>query len=110
VAGPIERATQLLPQICNPRKLDWGQIHIGLFLILSGYCKKMIVADNLSRIADSVFAQDSTDGGVKVLLGVLAFTFQIYGDFSGYTDIARGLAKSIGLLATLACLAIELAA
>ncbi|HCD34653.1 MAG TPA: membrane-bound O-acyltransferase family protein [Phycisphaerales bacterium] len=96
VAGPIERATHLLPQIMQRRRLDWRQIHLGLFLILSGYCKKMIIADNLAKIANDTFAAHSTLNGLDVILGVVAFAFQIYGDFSGYSDIARGLGKLMG--------------
>ncbi|MBL4699798.1 MAG: hypothetical protein JKX85_00935, partial [Phycisphaeraceae bacterium] len=88
VAGPIERATQLLPQIQNPRKLYPQQIHAGLYLILWGYCKKMVIADNMAVIVESVFSHDSKMQGMAVVIGVLAFAMQIYGDFSGYCDIA----------------------
>jgi D-alanyl-lipoteichoic acid acyltransferase DltB (MBOAT superfamily) len=96
VAGPIERATHLLPQIAERRKITTGQVHLGLFLILSGYCKKMIVADNLAIIVDTVFSPTSSIHGIEIPLAIIAFAFQIYCDFSGYSDIARGLAKLLG--------------
>jgi D-alanyl-lipoteichoic acid acyltransferase DltB (MBOAT superfamily) len=95
VAGPIERATHLLPQIAERRKITTGQVHLGLFLILSGYCKKMIVADNLAIIVDTVFSPTSSIHGIEIPLAIIAFAFQIYCDFSGYSDIAR-LAKLLG--------------
>jgi D-alanyl-lipoteichoic acid acyltransferase DltB (MBOAT superfamily) len=96
VAGPIERASTLLPQISMPRVLSMDQINAGLFLILWGYFKKMAIADNLGEVADEVFESYTTFEGLDLLLGSLAFTVQIYGDFSGYSDIARGLAKLMG--------------
>jgi D-alanyl-lipoteichoic acid acyltransferase DltB (MBOAT superfamily) len=95
VAGPIVRASQLLPQIVQPRRTsarDWQE---GLFLILWGLFKKLVVADNLASKADQLFARESASAA-EVFLGVLAFTFQIYADFSGYTDMARGAAKLMG--------------
>ncbi len=96
VAGPIERAANLLPQIAKPRRLDTDQIYAGLYLVLWGYFKKVVVADNLARIADQVFNNYSQYQGLDILLGVLAFAFQIYGDFSGYSDIARGVSRLMG--------------
>ncbi len=96
VAGPIERAAHLLPQMLAPRKILPAQLHAGLYLILLGYFKKVVVADNLARIANAVFGAPALYNGLDTLLGVLAFAFQIYGDFSGYSDIARGLAKLLG--------------
>jgi D-alanyl-lipoteichoic acid acyltransferase DltB (MBOAT superfamily) len=96
VAGPIERASSLLPQISMPRVLNGDQINAGLFLILWGYFKKMAIADNLGEVADEVFENYTTFEGLDLLIGSLAFTVQIYGDFSGYSDIARGLAKLMG--------------
>jgi D-alanyl-lipoteichoic acid acyltransferase DltB (MBOAT superfamily) len=96
VAGPIERATTLVPAVLAPRKLRADQIQAGLLLIALGYFKKMVVADNLAIIANTVFNDYTSRSGVDLLLGALAFTFQIYGDFSGYSDIARGLAKLMG--------------
>ena len=95
VAGPIVRASVLLPQIAQPRRTtqeDWRE---GLFLIFWGLAKKVVVADNLAPKADRLFQLDHASGG-EVFLGVLAFTFQIYADFSGYTDMARGTARLMG--------------
>ncbi|HUP23853.1 MAG TPA: MBOAT family O-acyltransferase [Thermoanaerobaculia bacterium] len=96
VAGPIERASNLLPQIRNPRRIDLGQVDAGLFLILFGYFKKLVVADNLAKISDFAFSNYAVLGGADLMVGSLAFAGQIYGDFSGYSDIARGVAKLMG--------------
>jgi alginate O-acetyltransferase complex protein AlgI len=95
VAGPIQRASSLIPQVVNPRVITKDKVLEGLHLIVWGMFKKVFIADNLSPIADSVFNNPAASGG-EVLVGVLAFTIQIYCDFSGYTDIARGLAKIMG--------------
>jgi D-alanyl-lipoteichoic acid acyltransferase DltB (MBOAT superfamily) len=95
VAGPIQRASFLLPQIILPRRISMQNVLEGLHLIAWGFFKKIYIADNLSPMVNEIFASGSPSGG-QVTLGVLAFTFQIYGDFSGYTDIARGLAKLMG--------------
>jgi len=95
VAGPIQRASVLLPQIVEPRVVTREKVSDGLHLIIWGFFKKVVIADNLAPIADAMFAADDPTGGMTVL-GVYAFTFQIYCDFSGYTDIARGLAKIMG--------------
>lgn len=96
VAGPIERATTLVPQIISPRQLELKQINAGIFLILWGYFKKVVVADNLAQIANPIFNEYTQYQGIDIIIGILAFTLQIYGDFSGYSDIARGLAKLMG--------------
>ena len=96
VAGPIERASRLLPQISAPRKITTDQVNAGIFLLIWGYYKKVVIADNLARIANPVFNGGTSVEGLDLLVGVLAFTFQIYGDFSGYSDIARGLSKLMG--------------
>jgi alginate O-acetyltransferase complex protein AlgI len=96
VAGPIERATNLLPQVENPRKLSWDRAREASWLILWGIFKKVVIADNLATIADSVFNGDVPLNTLNVLIGVYAFAFQIYCDFSGYSDIARGLARLMG--------------
>ena len=97
VAGPILRADALLPQIEQPRTIRAAQIREGLWLILWGAFKKIFVADNLAQIADSVFNQPGPLGAGQVLLGTYAFAFQIYGDFSGYSDIARGTSLLMGI-------------
>ena len=95
VAGPIERATNLLPQVQQPRAVsDYGISH-GAFLVLWGLFQKVVIADNLCRLADAAFARPPADG-LSVLLGVYAFALQIYCDFSGYSNMARGLALMLG--------------
>ena len=96
VAGPIERATHLLPQICGRRTVTTDQVHAGLFLILWGFFKKLVIADNVALIANSVFNGYTDHGGLGLLVGTLAFAFQIYCDFSAYSDIARGTSKLMG--------------
>ena len=97
VAGPILRASSLIPQIARPRRPPAAQIPAGLWLIGWGRFKKILVADNLGHIADAVFAPGASPSGPEVLIGVYAFAFQIYGDFSGYSDIAIGLSKLMGI-------------
>lgn len=97
VAGPIERGANLLPQIGSQRKITAEQIEAAIFLILWGFFKKMVIADNLSqRITDPIFNNYAGYHGLDILIAILAFTVQIYCDFSGYTDIARGLCKLMG--------------
>lgn len=95
VAGPIERATHLLPQIVKRRVFDVGQATAGLRLMVWGLFKKMVVADNCGIIVDSIFSDPNATGFHRIL-GMVFFSFQIYGDFSGYSDIARGVAKFFG--------------
>jgi len=97
VAGPIERRNDLLPQLETPRKFEITDIHIGLRLILIGLFKKVFVADNCAMLVNYAFDSKTILNGPWALLGVLAFAFQIYGDFSGYTDIARGSARLLGI-------------
>lgn len=101
VAGPIERASDLMPQIVSPRNIKASQIYAGVHLIIWGYFKKVVIADNLSIMADEIFNNYPQYQGLDILAGILAFTFQIYGDFSGYSDIARGLGKLMGFDLTL---------
>ena len=100
VAGPIERSRHLLPQIQSPRLVDGDTIARGAQLALVGFFKKMVVADNLAPYVESVFratsTADMTPDGFSVVLATWAFAIQIYGDFSGYTDIARGSARMLG--------------
>ena len=94
----IERAGRLLPQLAATRRWSWRGTLSGLELGILGLFKKAVVADNLAPIADSVFsASPGSLGTGEVVVGVLAFAFQIYGDFSGYTDMARGIARSMGI-------------
>jgi alginate O-acetyltransferase complex protein AlgI len=97
VAGPILRATSLLPQIARPRRVTAAQMRDGLWLIAWGFFQKVFVADNLAPISAHVFAPDAHLTGVNVLLGTYAFAFQIYGDFAGYSNIARGTSKLMGI-------------
>lgn len=96
VAGPIERATHLLPQVTAPRKLSLGAFCEGAYLIGWGLFKKIFIADNLSQFVNPVFASAGPYDGLTVLFALYGFAFQIYCDFSGYSDIARGLGKCMG--------------
>ena len=97
VAGPILRASALLPQIHSPRHITREQLRDGAWLILWGYFQKVYVADNAAGIANAVFNDDQAATGVNVLVAVYAFAFQIYGDFAGYSNIARGTSKLMGI-------------
>ena len=97
VAGPIERATNLLPQFQKKRTFDYAQAVDGLRQILWGLFKKIVVADNCATYVDTVFADISNQSGSTLVLAAVLFTFQIYGDFSGYSDIAIGTAKLFGI-------------
>ncbi len=96
VAGPIERAHHLIPQITSPRKVTPKMVNEGAFLILWGLFKKVVVADNLAKIVDTVFGNSSLFTGGEVLMSLYAFAMQVYCDFSGYSDIARGLGRCMG--------------
>jgi alginate O-acetyltransferase complex protein AlgI len=96
VAGPIERAQHLLPQVEKKRRITTEMIDSGLFLVLWGYFKKVVVADNCGVLANDLFNHYHDFTGVDILVGVLAFAAQIYCDFSGYSDIARGTARLMG--------------
>ena len=97
VAGPIERASRLLPQLAEPRKVSSDHLVSGGWLILWGLFKKVVVADNLASVVDGVFATGGDTSGLSCLLAIYAFAYQIYCDFSGYSDIARGVAKLMGI-------------
>ena len=97
VAGPIERATNLLPQFQKKRTFDYATAVDGMRQILWGLFKKIVVADNCATYVDTVFADVSSQSGSTLLLAAVLFTFQIYGDFSGYSDIAIGTAKLFGI-------------
>jgi D-alanyl-lipoteichoic acid acyltransferase DltB (MBOAT superfamily) len=96
VAGPIERARNLLPQFSFPRKFDRAKATQGLILVLWGLFKKIVVADSCGTIANEVFGAYETMDSSSLVLGVIYFAFQIYGDFSGYSDIALGVAALFG--------------
>ncbi len=97
VAGPIERASNLLDQILHKRSFDYAQCSGGLKLILWGLFKKVAIADSLAPIVDDVFGNYSSYPASTLILGVTLFSFQVYGDFSGYSDIAIGTAKLFGI-------------
>ncbi len=97
VAGPIERATNLLPQFQRKRTFDYAQAVDGMRQILWGLFKKIVIADNCAAYVDQVWATYNTQSGSTLLLAAILFTFQIYGDFSGYSDIAIGSAKLFGI-------------
>jgi D-alanyl-lipoteichoic acid acyltransferase DltB (MBOAT superfamily) len=97
VAGPIERATNLLPQFYTSRKFDYDTAVDGMRQILWGLFKKIVVADNCAIYVNVVFADYTNQSGSTLLLGAIFFAFQIYGDFSGYSDIAIGTAKLFGI-------------
>ena len=97
IAGPIERPRHLLPQFTRLATWDWEHIHQGLRLLLVGVFKKIFVADNCALLANYAFDPHTKLNAPWALLGVLAFAFQIYGDFSGYTDMARGSARLLGI-------------
>ena len=97
VAGPIERATNLLPQFLQNRKFNYDHGVDGMRQILWGLFKKIVVADNCATYVDQVWSTYGTQSGSTLLLAAILFTFQIYGDFSGYSDIAIGTAKLFGI-------------
>lgn len=96
VAGPIERATHLLPQFYIKRKFDYAKAVDGMRQILWGLFKKMVIADNCAEFANQIFNHSDDLSGSTLVLGALFFTFQIYGDFSGYSDIAIGTSRLFG--------------
>ena len=97
VAGPIERATNLLPQFLRKREFNYDTAVDGMRQILWGLFKKIVVADNCAVYVDQVFSTYTNQTGSTLLLAAIFFTFQIYGDFSGYSDIAIGTAKLFGI-------------
>ncbi len=96
VAGPIERASHLIPQIQQRRTITWLGCGRGLWLILVGLFRKVVVADNLAVVVDQVFAAPEVPTGWICLLATYAFAIQIYCDFSGYSDMARGISQLMG--------------
>jgi alginate O-acetyltransferase complex protein AlgI len=101
VAGPIMRPATLLPQVASCRRFNLDAFYSGSYLIFWGLFKKVVVADNLALIVNDLFERWRTLDGGLALLAIYAFAFQIYADFSGYTDIARGVAKCLGFELTL---------
>lgn len=97
VAGPIERATHLLPQILKKREFSYTKAVDGMRQILWGLFKKIVIADNCAEFANEIFNNHHAYSGSTLVLGALFFTFQIYCDFSGYSDIALGTARLFGI-------------
>lgn len=97
VAGPIERATNLLPQFAKPRTFDYTQAVDGMRQILWGLFKKIAVADNCAAYVDYVYGSYASQSGSTLAIAAVLFAFQIYGDFSGYSDIAIGTSKLFGI-------------
>lgn len=96
VAGPIERGTNLLPQFYNKRTFNYPKAVEGMRQILWGLFKKIVIADNCAEFANQIFNNSTDLNGSTLVLGALFFTFQIYGDFSGYSDIAIGTSRLFG--------------
>lgn len=97
VAGPIERAVHILPQFSQLRTFSYHQSVDGLRQMLWGFCKKILIADHCAVAVNTIFADYQSLSGSELFLGAFLFTFQIYGDFSGYSDIAIGCAKLFGV-------------
>jgi D-alanyl-lipoteichoic acid acyltransferase DltB (MBOAT superfamily) len=97
MAGPIERAANLLPRLMNTRTITMEQSSRGVYLILLGLFKKVAIADGLAPFVNAVYNSSGAVSWVEILLATYLFAFQIYCDFSGYSDIARGLAKLLGI-------------
>ena len=96
VAGPIERANHLLPQVQKSRIFNYRQSVQGIYLIIWGLFKKVVIADNLGSLVDIVFNNPNEHSTVSLIFAAIGFSFQIYCDFSGYSDIASGVAKLFG--------------
>jgi len=97
LAGPIERAGRLLPQIAQQRHVDRDAVKSGLQLMLWGYVKKVLIADTVAPLVALAFSDPGSHGFVYLWLGAYAFAIQVYGDFSGYTDMARGMSRLLGI-------------
>lgn len=97
VAGPIERASQLAPQLFNPRPLTKVLMVQGIGLMLIGYFKKVVLGDSIAPMVDDIFERWTTLPSIRIFEGIFLFSLQIYCDFSGYTDIARGVSKWFGV-------------
>ncbi|MBP93490.1 MAG: membrane-bound O-acyltransferase family protein, partial [Flavobacteriaceae bacterium] len=96
VAGPIERASHLLPQFYRTYKFNYNQIKSGLLLMAFGLFKKMVIADRLAILVNQVYNNPSEYQGIDIIIATIFFAFQIYCDFSGYSDIAIGAARTMG--------------
>lgn len=97
VAGPIERATHLLPQVKVKREFDFQRAKEGIHQLLWGLFKKVVIADTCATYANAIFDNYTTMNSLSLILGAVYFAFQIYGDFSGYSDMALGMSKIFGI-------------
>jgi D-alanyl-lipoteichoic acid acyltransferase DltB (MBOAT superfamily) len=96
VAGPIERASHLLPQFLKKRYFSYENAMIGFSLIIYGFFKKVVIADRLAIYVNSIFKDIENTNTISLVIGIVFFSFQIYADFSGYSLIARGISKLLG--------------
>lgn len=96
IAGPVERANHFLPQLKEVKTFYYDNISIGLKLILWGLFKKLVIADRLSIYVSAVYNNENNHSGITLFITLIFYVFQIYADFSGYTDMARGMAKILG--------------
>jgi alginate O-acetyltransferase complex protein AlgI len=96
IAGPIVRASEFLPQLERPKRFDWPRVQAGVQLFLLGLFKKIVIADQIAAVIDPVFAEPGKFGSSALWLAVLGYAVQIYCDFSGYTDMALGVAHTLG--------------
>ncbi len=96
VAGPIVRARDFIPQLYVDHPFDWERTISGIGLVLVGYFKKIVIADGAALVVDRVFADPSLQSSLSLIIGIVLYAFQIYCDFSGYSDIAIGLARIMG--------------
>lgn len=96
-AGPIERARHLIPELANPRSLSLDRTFRGIYLILLGFFKKVGIADGVAPVVDQVYNSTGTVTWIDIVVATFLFAIQIYCDFSGYTDIARGTSKMLGI-------------
>ncbi len=97
VAGPIERAANLLPQIEKPRVVNQDHFNKGIYLILVGLVRKVVIADTAGSLIESYFANPASYSGEQLIIGLFLYGLQIYGDFAGYSDIARGSSYLLGI-------------
>jgi len=96
VAGPIVRASRLLPQLARDHRFDAGRLTEGLVLVASGYVRKVVIADSIAPLVDNRFGDPIQHSSLSLLIGVYLYAFQIYCDFSGYSNIAIGIARIFG--------------
>ncbi len=97
VAGPIERSKNLLKQLKTPRRFDYDRAREGFYLMLWGFFMKMVIADRAAILVDNIYGSYTERGGAAIVMATIIFAFQIYGDFGGYSTIAMGAAKILGI-------------